>query len=64
MSVAALVPLIVVAIGWVGYLLFDIRRSEVRRLPKWAWALVVTFSVPLGGIVYLTAGRVPHGRSR
>jgi hypothetical protein len=55
--VAALVPLVVVAVAFVGYCLFDLSRSTVRYLPKWAWALVCVASIPVGGIVYLLLGR-------
>ncbi len=54
---AAIVPLLVLAVGFVGYCLFDLSRSEVRHLPKWAWALVCLLSIPVGGIVYLLVGR-------
>ena len=60
--VAALIPLVVVALGFVVYCWIDIARSEVQYLPKWAWGLICTFSVPLGGIVYLLVGRVPGSR--
>ena len=59
---AALAPLILVAVAFVGYCLFDISRSEVKHLPKWAWALICVFSIPVGGIVYLMVGREPGGR--
>lgn len=58
----ALAPLIVVAVAFVGYCLYDISRSEVKHLPKWAWALICVFSIPVGGIVYLMVGRDPGGR--
>lgn len=58
---AALAPLIVVAVAFVGYCLFDISRSDVKHLPKWAWALICIFSIPVGGIVYLMVGREPGG---
>lgn len=51
------VPIIVVALAFVGYCWWDLSRSEVRWLPKWAWAIVCAVSIPLGGIVYLLAGR-------
>jgi hypothetical protein len=57
---AAVAPLIVLAIAFVGYCLLDLSRSDVRHLPKWAWALVCIVSVPLGGILYLTIGREPR----
>ncbi|HVL52370.1 MAG TPA: PLDc N-terminal domain-containing protein, partial [Actinomycetota bacterium] len=30
--------------------------------PKWAWAIICVVSIPLGGIVYLLAGREPGER--
>ncbi len=41
--------------------LVDLTRSEVRHLPRWAWALVICLSVPLGSILYWTIGRDPAG---
>jgi hypothetical protein len=55
----ALAPIVVMAVAFVAFCLVDIARHEVRHLPKWAWALVCVFSVPLGGIVYLLVGRDP-----
>ncbi len=54
---AAWLPLILLALAIAGYGLFDLSRSEVRHLPKWAWALICLFSVPFGTILYLTIGR-------
>lgn len=54
---AAIAPLVVVGVGFVAYCLFDLSRSEVKHLPKWAWALICVVSVPLGGIIYLLIGR-------
>ena len=56
---AAVAPIIVVAVGFVAYCLVDLSRSDVRYLPKWTWAVICVVSVPLGGIVYLVAGRDP-----
>ena len=59
MSVAALVPVIVIGAGFVVFCLVDLARArQVRYLPKWVWALVCLISVPLGGIIYLSIGRV------
>jgi hypothetical protein len=55
--VAAWAPLVVLAVVFVGYCLFDVFRSDVRYLPRWAWAAVCVLSVPMGGIVYLLIGR-------
>ncbi|MCB1246560.1 MAG: PLDc N-terminal domain-containing protein [Acidimicrobiia bacterium] len=58
---AAFIPIIVLSIAFVGYCLFDLSRSTVRHLPKWAWALICVLSIPLGGIVYLDIGRERGG---
>lgn len=55
--IAALIPLLVVSTAWVVYCLLDLRRSAVRYLPKWGWALFIVLSVPLGGVLYLFVGR-------
>lgn len=57
MPIAALVPLVLVAVAWVAYCWWDVSKSDVQHLPKWGWALVVLLSVPVGGIVYLLIGR-------
>jgi hypothetical protein len=55
---AALIPIIVIALAFDIYCLVDLSRSRVRYLPKWGWALVILFvSSPLGGIAYLAAGK-------
>jgi hypothetical protein len=54
---AAIAPLVVGAIAFVGYCLFDLARGDVRYLPKWAWALLCVVSIPVGGILYLLLGR-------
>jgi Phospholipase_D-nuclease N-terminal len=55
--VAALAPLVLLALAFVGYCWFDLFRHDVRYLPKWAWALICAASVPVGGLVYLLVGR-------
>lgn len=55
--VAALLPLVLLGLIFVGYCLHDLSRSHVRYLPKWVWALICVISIPLGGIVYLLVGR-------
>lgn len=58
---AVAVVVAVAAAGIVGTLV-DLSRSEVRHLPKWAWALIIAFvNFPLGAIVYVMVGRVPSG---
>ena len=56
-SVAALVPILLILVAFVGFCLYDLSRTEVRYLPKWSWVIIVLVSIPLGGIVYLAIGR-------
>jgi hypothetical protein len=52
------------AVGFDAFCLADIARaSQVRYLPKWAWALICLAQTPGGGIVYLYVGRAGRARS-
>ena len=57
MPIAALAPILVAAIAWIAFCEWDLSRSDVRHMPRWAWALVIVASVPLGGILWLTVGK-------
>jgi hypothetical protein len=47
------------ALAFALYCLLDVVRArQVQYLPKWAWALICVVQIPLGGIVYLSLGRV------
>jgi ABC-2 type transport system ATP-binding protein len=49
---------LIAAAGFTAFCVVDlIRRTEVRYFPKWIWALVIFVSIPIGGIIYLGAGR-------
>ncbi|MGY5011935.1 PLDc N-terminal domain-containing protein [Streptomyces sp. 900105755] len=61
--VAALIPLFLIGLGFVGYCLYDIaRQRRTRHLPKAAWIVITLISIPLGGIVYLLLGRSSMAR--
>ncbi len=52
------------AAGFDVLCLADIARAgQVRYLPKWAWALICLAQTPLGGIMYLSIGRLGRARS-
>ncbi len=50
---------LILVIGSVGWLLFDLRRNnpEIGGLMKWVWVLTVLYSGPLGLGVYFYSGR-------
>jgi hypothetical protein len=59
MSGAVPAAIVVVAVAFEAFCLVDLYRAgEVRYLPKWAWAGISLISIPLGGIVYLSIGKV------
>ena len=57
MLVAALAPLIIAVVVFVAYCLSDLLRSSVEPPARWWWAALIVLSIPLGGIVWLLAGR-------
>jgi hypothetical protein len=56
----ALLPIVVLALAFVGYCLYDLSRTRARYLPTWAWAVICIVSIPVGGIIYLLVGREPR----
>jgi hypothetical protein len=55
---SAVAVILVSGAGFVLFCLTDLARAkEVRYLPKWGWAIACLVQVPLGGILYLAAGR-------
>jgi hypothetical protein len=54
---AALLPVLLLVLAFVGYCLVDLARHEVRYLPKWAWVIICLVSIPFGALVYLLVGR-------
>ena len=60
-------PIILIQLGLIIYSLVDLRRREMVRGPRWAWAVglvLSAFTVPSGIIVaglYLAWGRNAEG---
>ena len=58
-----LIPVLPAAAGFAAFCLADLARArQVRYLPKWGWAIACLIQIPLGGIMYLAAGKVPAAR--
>jgi hypothetical protein len=54
-----LVAVAAVAVAFEVFCLVDVyRAAAVRYLPKWAWAGICVITIPLGGIAYLSIGKV------
>jgi len=53
------VALILVLATFEGYCLVDCARADqVRYLSRWTWAVIMLVTIPFGGILYLTYGKV------
>jgi hypothetical protein len=58
-----LLPVAALVIGFDAFCLVDIARAaDVRYLRKSTWALICLIQIPLGGIIYLSIGRVGPAR--
>ena len=58
-QLATILVLVAVMVAFDWYCLADIARARyVRRLTKQAWALLVVITFPIGGMLYLTYGKV------
>jgi hypothetical protein len=55
---AGVIPLIVLAVGFDVFCLVDLVRAGQVIGPKWVWAIFICGSTPLGGLCYLTFGKV------
>jgi ABC-2 type transport system ATP-binding protein len=65
MTAAVLSAVVVVAVCFEAFCQIDLYRAEtVRYLPKWAWAVICLISIPVGGIVYLSIGKVRYIATR
>jgi hypothetical protein len=67
-KVLVLIPVLVLAAGFVVFCEVDLARAEeVRYLPKWVWAIFcmgIGLTIPFGGIAYLVFGKVRRPRPR
>jgi ABC-2 type transport system ATP-binding protein len=54
----AIAAIIACAVAFDAFCLVSLVRNERGVLPKWAWALIICASFPLGGLAYLVLGRV------
>lgn len=57
MPIAALLPIALIAVAFVGFCEWDLSRSRTNHLPRWVWAILILAAVPLGGLLWLTLGK-------
>jgi ABC-type transport system involved in cytochrome bd biosynthesis fused ATPase/permease subunit len=49
----AWLPIFVLAVVFSAVLLVHLFTHDVPFMPKWAWALLIVLTMPLGGVIYL-----------
>jgi hypothetical protein len=57
MATAALAPIVIILVALQLYCLYDLSRSGVRYLPKWAWAAVLLVGGLAADVAYFALGR-------
>jgi hypothetical protein len=58
MNIKILIPIIIVLVGYLGFLLSDlVRIPSTKIFPKWAWGIICCLAIPVGGIAYYFCGR-------
>lgn len=53
MNFEAWIPIFLIVIVFSIALLVHLATHDVPFMPKWAWALLIVFTMPLGGLVYV-----------
>ncbi|MGI9584471.1 MAG: PLDc N-terminal domain-containing protein [Acidimicrobiia bacterium] len=53
MNFGTWMPLLVLGVVFSIGLLIHLATHDVPYMPKWAWALLIVVTIPLGGIIYL-----------
>lgn len=64
MNFAAWWPFFVVIAIFTIWCLWHLVSHTAEFMPKWAWALIIVFAMPLGGIVYLLVSVLHVGEYR
>lgn len=53
MNFEAWLPIFLIAVVFTVAILAHLATHDVPYMPKWGWALLVVFTMPLGGVIYL-----------
>lgn len=64
MNFAAWSPFFIVIAIFSVWCLWHLARHDAQFMPKWAWALLIIFALPLGGLVYLLVSVLHVGEYR
>jgi hypothetical protein len=64
MNFIAWMPIFAVVAALAIYCLWHLARNEPRFIPKWAWALLIVLTAPVGSIIYVLVEILDAGVTR
>lgn len=64
MNFGAWLPLTLVFAVVAGVALWHMATHDVPHMPKWAWALLVVFTFPIGSFIYIAVVMFGAGERR
>lgn len=64
MNFSAWFPIFILIAVFTLWCLWHLVRHDATFMPKWAWALLIVFAMPLGGIVYVLVSVLDAGEHR
>lgn len=56
-NIKLFLPLAIFELILIIVCLVILKKSKVKHLPKWAWALIIIFGELFGSIIFLVIGR-------
>ena len=64
MNFIAWTPFLVLFAGFIIWSLWHLSRHDSPFMPKWAWALLIVFAMPVGTLIYLLVAVLGAGVQR
>jgi hypothetical protein len=64
MNLGAWVPLTLVFVVVAAIALWHLASHDVPYMPKWAWALLIIFTFPIGSLIYIAVVMFGAGTPR
>ena len=64
MNLGAWVPLALVFVVVAAIALWHLASHDVPYMPKWAWALLIIFTFPIGSLIYIAVVMFGAGTPR
>ena len=60
----ALIPFLVIVLLLTVFCLWHLFRTQPRFIPRWGWVLLILFTSPVGGAIYVLVEVLDAGTTR